>query len=176
MADAPPCPDGIVERHINGDTGLQRHASPLSILILGGLLALALAGVFGGGRSPIHRVTAPGADLSVATPTTLRNGIFFETRIVAVARRDLKDATIVLPPSLWRDLTINSMIPAAGKESFEDGAFRFGYGPLKAGETLTVKVDGQVNPPLTVGLKGDVGLYDGKTPVASVPMSLRVLP
>ena len=118
----------------------------------------------------------PAATLTAAIPDRLRNGEFFEMRLRVAATRPIADATIAVPPGLWRDMTINSMVPAASEEAFKDGAYRFRYGALKAGETLEIKIDGQINPPLTVGTKGEVALYDGTTRIATLPVRIRVLP
>ena len=169
-------PDGLEERHAGHRPALHRHANPLSVLLLGGLLLLALLGLLGGGKSPVVQASAPAATLSVKTPQTLRSGLFFETDITAEAHAPIADAVIAVPPSLWQDETVNTQVPAPDKEAFKDGAFRFHYGPLAAGERLHVKVDGQINPPLTVGTEGAVVLLDGEREIARVPLSVRVLP
>jgi hypothetical protein len=73
-------------------------------------------------------------------------------------------------------MTINTMIPAPSEEKAGKGAFRFHYGALKPGDTLDIKVDGQINPPLFAGNSGSVELHDGDTPVARVPVEITVLP
>lgn len=39
-----------------------------------------------------------------------------------------------------------------------------------------MKVDGQINPPLTLGTRGEVVLLDGARVLARVPVTMRVLP
>ncbi|WP_294338743.1 hypothetical protein [uncultured Sphingomonas sp.] len=172
---APPLPDGITDRHATPKR-LHAYASLLSLLVLGALLATAMTGWLAGDRTTPRRVEAPAATLTASIPDRLRNGEFFEMRLVVTARTDMNDATVAVSPALWRDMTINSMVPAATDEEFKDGAFRFRYGPLKAGDTLEVKIDGQINPPLTVGTGGEVALYDGDMRVAALPVRIRVLP
>ncbi len=169
-------PQGLAQRHVDHRPPLHRHANPVSFLLLGGLLCLALWGLLGGGRSPRRAVTTPAAELCVKTPHILRSGLFFETDITVAARQPIADAVIALPATLWRDQTINTQVPAADKEEANDGTFRFHYGPLTAGERLTVKIDGQVNPPLTVGTRGAVTLLDGERPLATLPLDVTVLP
>jgi hypothetical protein len=41
-------PDGIDPDHLASPSALRRHASPFSLLVLGGLLAVALTGRLGG--------------------------------------------------------------------------------------------------------------------------------
>ncbi len=169
-------PDGTSERLANHRALLHRHANPFSFVVLGAILLLAATGLLGGGRSPVERVEAPGATMTVKLPRTLRSGLFFETEVTVAAKADIADAVIAIPPSLWQDQTINSQIPAAESEEFKDGVFRFHYGPLKAGETLHAKFDGQINPPLTWGTAGAVIVLDGEREIARVPLSIRVLP
>src|SRR3546814_1697109 len=67
-------------------------------------------------------------------------------------------------------MTVNTMIPAPAEESFEDGYFRFSYGPLDAGERLHVRIDGQINPPLFAGTRGEIAVFDGDRRVGSMPL------
>ena len=174
MVDA--FPDGLEERHAAKAPGLRRHAHPLSFVVLGVILLVALSGLLGGDRSPVVRATAPAADLTVKTPHTLRSGLFFETAVMVEAKAPIADAVVAVPVALWRDQTINTQTPAPEKEEAKDGSFRFHYGALAAGERLDVKIDGQVNPPLTVGTRGAVVLLDGQREIARVPLAIRVLP
>ncbi len=174
MAEA--YPDGLEERHAARRPALHRHAGPLSFLILGGLLLIALSGLLGGGRSPVVRVSASAADLTVKTPHRLRSGLFFETVVTVEAKAPIADAVVAVPAALWQDQTINTQTPAPESEEAKDGTFRFHYGPLKPGERLDVKIDGQVNPPLTVGTQGAVILMDGEREIVRVPLTIRVLP
>ena len=73
-------------------------------------------------------------------------------------------------------MTINTMIPAASEESFKGGAYRFSYGALRAGETLVVKIDGQINPPLFAGTEGEIALFDGERRLGGMPLKIKVLP
>ena len=153
-----------------------RHASPISILILGSLLLAAILGFAGGQPSPPHTADFGVARLTVKTPLIIRNGEFFETDLTLTAETPLDDAVIAVTPALWHDLTVNTMIPAPAEESFEDGYFHFSYGPLGAGERLHVKIDGQINPPLFAGTRGEIALFDGDRRVGTMPLGIRVLP
>lgn len=154
----------------------RRRPRLLSLIVLAALMIAALAGLFGGGKAPTLIARAPQATLAVHTNRVLRNGVFFETRIGITAQADLADATLLLPPGLWRDMTINSTEPQAASEDFKDGAFRFHYGKLAAGDTLEIKIDGQINPPLFRGTRGYVALADGDRRLVSIPLSITVLP
>ena len=169
-------PDGLAPDHAKRRGGWHRHANLLSLAVLGALMALAMTGLLAGGRTPERAADFATARLGVTVPKILRNGQFFEMRIDVAARSDIADLRVTLPPALWRDMTINTMIPAASEEAFADGAFDFGYGPLAAGKALSIKIDGQINPPLTLGTRGDVAIHDGDERIGAVPITIRVLP
>ena len=148
----------------------------VALVLLAILLTLAMLGYLGGGKSPRLFADSPQATLTVKTPIRLRSGLFFEQVVQVRARTPLADAVIGIGAPLWQDTTINSMIPAAADEGYEDGQYRLHYGPLKAGDSLTMKIDGQINPPLTVGTRGVIALFDGQRQIAEIPLHIRVLP
>ncbi len=168
-------PDGIIERQVTPHRWAS-HASPLSLLILGSLMVAALTGWLAGGRSPERSIAAGPATIAVKAPERLRNGEFFEMLVTITAHGAIADPVIAIPPALWRDMTVNTMIPAPAEEAHSDGAFRFTYAPMRAGDVLVVKIDGQINPPLTRGTKGEVALYDGDRRLGALPMAVTVLP
>lgn len=167
-------PQGISERH--GTSAGHRHAGWWRLGILAAILGVALLGLLGGAPAPTSRVANGAATLAVTTPDRLRNGMFFETRISAVAKRPVGDAVIAIPAAMWRDVTINTMIPSPAEEELLDGEFRFHFGPLGAGERLGFKIDGQMNPPRFKKSGGRIRLLDGKTELASLPVKLKVIP
>lgn len=168
-------PEGITEFHAH-NKGWHRHASPLSIILLSLLLALALGGQFGGQPHPRRTVETSAATMHLQLPERLRNGEFFEMRIKVDTRRPFTDLTLAVSSIYWKDLTINTMIPAPSEEKSEGGRYLFSYGEVKAGETVTLKFDGQINPPLFGGTRGEIALLDGETRIATVPVKLRVYP
>ncbi len=167
-------PQGIEGRHLarRGPP----HATWWRLGILSAILLAALLGAVGGGRAPTDRVSTAGATLAVTSPDRLRNGMFFETRIAATATAAIGDAVIAIPAAMWRDTTINTLIPAAAEEEFVDGEFRFHFGTLEAGKTLWFKIDGQLNAPRYGASSGRVRLLDGTRELAAVPVSLTVIP
>ncbi|MDC7808744.1 hypothetical protein [Sphingomonas koreensis] len=170
-------PDGIDPGHaeVRGFGGRgQRRWIALALLSL--LMLAALLGLFGGGK--IRRMVAEGPDvrLELSTSRVIRNGEFFEMRVRIIARRPVEKAVLAVPTSLWRDMTINTIIPAASEEKFEGNAFRFEYGALEPGETLDIKIDGQINPPLFLGTSGRVVVLDDARELAVIPLEITVLP
>jgi hypothetical protein len=169
-------PDGLDASHAKPLSGLRAHASPIAFFVLGALVVTAMTGFFGGRPSPITVASTPAAALELKVARPLRSGLFFETRIRIVARRDIAKPVIGVDASLWRDLTINSHIPAAADESFKEGQYRFEYAALKAGDTLEIKIDGQTNPPLVGYLAGTITLLDGDVRLTEARLSIPVLP
>lgn len=166
-------PDGIAPADADGRGA---RLNWISLAVLGAVMLAALLGAFGGGKAPDLTADAPAARLEVRTPRVLRNGIFFETRIRVTAKAPIANAVVVVPASLWRDMTVNTMIPAPSEEKAETGAFRFSYGALQPGDTLDIKIDGQINPPLFAGNSGSIALNDGERPIAAIPIEIMVLP
>ncbi|MCR5870338.1 MULTISPECIES: hypothetical protein [unclassified Sphingomonas] len=167
-------PDGIDPAHAEPRGGAWRRW--IAVLLLAAIMLAALLGAFGGGKARPVIVESGAARLEIRTPRVIRNGEFFETHIRVTARAPVAKAVVAIDAGLWRDMTINTMIPAAGEESFKDGAFEFDFGPLKAGETLAIKIDGQINPPLLAGTRGRIALFDGERELATVPLAITVLP
>jgi hypothetical protein len=168
-------PDGIIDQH-QVPPRYARHASIFSLSVLGGLLALAATGSLGGGKNPTVTMTGDAVAVDLNMPSVIRNGQFFETRIAITALRPMSEVVIAVEPSLWRDFTVNSMIPAASEERFKGGLYQFSYGELGQGERLFVKVDSQINPALFGGTSGQLIVLDKDTVVARIPLSIRVLP
>ena len=175
MAHAP-FPDGLDESHTASGPAHVRHLSLWSILILGALMAVALSGRLGGSRSEWRVARGADASLAVHSPQVMRNGLFFETRVRITATRPIEEPVLVVPLALWRDMTINSEFPEPKEQTQSGGALRFTYDALAAGETLELKFDGQVNPPLFRGTAGVIGLADGERTLVSMPVKTTVLP
>ena len=167
-------PQGIERRH--GTARGNRHAIWWRLGILAAILLAAVLGFLGGAPAPTLRATSDGALVAVTTPDRLRNGMFFETRIAVEAKRPITDAVIAVPAAMWRDVTVNSLLPAPTEEEFVDGEFRFHFGPLGVGEKLGFKIDGQMNPPRFGRSGGRIRLLDGDAEVVALPISLKVIP
>jgi hypothetical protein len=149
-------------------------AGPLSFL--GAIMIAALLGLFGGKGPDVLQAQGDGGELIVSMPLILRSGLLFEMTIGVQATSNLADAVIAVDPAIWRDMTINTSIPAASEEKFEGEQFRLHYGPLVAGERIELKIDGQLNPDLSGNSRGEVAFLDGTRRIATVPLSVKVLP
>lgn len=167
-------PDGIEARHVTAAAAWRRHASPLALVALGAVLLMGLLGVLGHERD--WRAQADGTMVSVHMPEVIRNGEFLEMRVTIETEEAIGELAIGIDQSLWEDLTVNTMIPAATDETSEDGAYRFTFAELAAGARFVLKVDGQVNPDILGGNEGTITVFDGDTPLVSLPLQMAVLP
>lgn len=167
-------PDGIGEREIQQVEGWRRHASPLSLIVFGAVVTVALVGLLGHERT--WGAAGDGANLEVHMPEVIRNGEFFEVRVTVEAERDIGELVVAVDQSLWQDITINTMMPAATDESSRDGVYTFTFAELTAGSTFLLKVDGQVNPDIVAGNSGRIAVRDGKRLLAEATVTMGVLP
>ena len=167
-------PDGIDAKALQS-RGSNRVVL-LRFLIFVIVLSLAMFGFFGGGSVRSRSVETPAARLSLEAAERIRNGNYFEARIGVEARAPIAEPVIAVPVALWRDSTINSLVPAPEKEAFRDGEYRFRFAPLEAGETLEFKIDGQINPALYGRLAGNYRLLDGDRELARIESKLTVIP
>lgn len=165
-------PDGIGGRHI--ERGQAWWLNPIGLAVLATLVGLALLGVFG--REHTLSAEGGGVTLSVHQPQLLRSGEFFETQVRVEVSTAVEDLVIAVDTSLWRDMTVNTFIPAASEESTEDGAYRFAFGPMEAGTTFEAKIDLQVNPDIVGGNRGVIRVYDGERLLVELPADIGVLP
>jgi hypothetical protein len=167
-------PDGIRDEHVRPSNGLRRHASPLSLVVFGSVIALGLTGVLGHERD--WRAEANGASLGVHAPEITRNGEFLEMRIEVDTDAPISELVIGVESALWEDLTVNTMIPAPTGEESAGGEFRFTFGGLEPGTPFLLKIDLQVNPDILGGNDGTVAVYDGNQRLVETPISITVLP
>lgn len=146
-----------------------------TLSLLGGLLALGLSGALGG-LERTSRVRTDAASLELRGAETIRNGEYLELTILMTPRRDVTNAVMEIDAGFWRNVTVNTMIPAPEKEELKDGVMRFEFGPLSAGESATIKIDGQVNPHRFGPSQGDFVFLDEDRELARLARELRVIP
>ncbi len=173
-ASSPP-PFGILPRHIGG--GALGWGRPLGrFVVIGVPLLAALLGLLGGGAPHVTSVASSTVTLSVEAPRVLRSGNWFETRVIVEPAADIADLTIAVDRPLWRRMSIDTMAPDAEKAESTGGAYAYGFGPVRRGERFVLKLDGQIQPQWLRRLHGRIAVRDGDRPLASVPVSLLVLP
>lgn len=174
MSTASTFPDGIAEDNVRPIEGWRRKASPLGLVVFGVIVAVALSGWLG--RERTWSAEGEGTALEVHAPEIIRNGEFLEMRVRIVSDRPIEELVIGIEESLWEDITVNTMIPAASEESSEDGEARFTFAELPAGTAFLFKVDMQVNPDILVGNDGTLTVYDGEAELVATDLSIAVLP
>ena len=167
-------PDGIDERHIQPAEGWQRHASPLSLVVFGVVIVLALTGMLGHERE--WNAESGGAALTVHMPELIRNGEFFEMRITLESDEPIGELVVGIDQAIWEDMTVNTLIPAPTEESSEGGEFRFTFAELPASTPFLLKIDLQVNPDILGGNEGSVTVYDGERVLVEAGVGIGVLP
>jgi hypothetical protein len=174
MSTESPFPDGIAEDNVRPIEGWRQQASPLSLVVFGVIVALALSGFLG--RERTWSAEAGGMSLEVHVPEIIRNGEFLEMRVRLVSDEPIEELVIGIDESLWEDVTVNTMIPAAAEEASEDGETRFTFAELPAGTSFLFKVDMQINPDILGGNAGTLTAYDGEAELVATDLSITVLP
>ncbi len=171
-----PAPEGIRPVHLHPRRGPSRHASPLALLVLGALLAAGVSGLLGHPQPhrSVHRGAA--AELEVEMPAVIRTGDFYETLLRVHATREVRQLQIEVPASLWREITVNSMVPAPESEHSDGERFRFDFGALGAGDSMLFKIAAQVNPRLNGRVAGRIRVLDDGRPLVEADRAMKVLP
>lgn len=170
----PTLPDGIAEEHVRPIRGWRRHASPLSLVVFGVVVALALSGLLG--RERTWSAESEGTVLEIHTSEIVRNGEFLEMRVRVTSDAPIDQLVIGIDETLWEDVTVNTMIPAAADEGSEDGEVRLTFAELAAGTAFLLKVDMQINPDVVLGNAGTLTVYDGEARLVAADLSITVLP
>lgn len=167
-------PEGIEERHIH-DPSRPTLRAPIGFIGLGALIVASVLGVFG--TEARLAASQGGAELSVDAPVRIRNGEFYEMVITVRADQAIDEPVLLVEPGVWRDVTVNTFIPAPTDETTRNGAFAFTFGPLAAGQELVVKVDAQVNPDhAPAANEGRISVADGEELLTGVDYRMEVLP
>lgn len=143
--------------------------------ILGLIVLAALLDAFGQ-EATTTVATGPAAVLRVESPTRLRGGLIFQTRIVVEARRPLAHPKLLLSPGWLEATTLNTVAPSPESESSSADGLALNFPPLSAGQTLAVWLSWQVNPTNVGTHQEDLELRDGATAVATVHRTLTVFP
>jgi hypothetical protein len=175
MADAP---DAIV---LKRDRDLEGRR--YDIWVRRGLMALvaaipvvALFNVFGQ-RPDTHTLVSPAASLKIYAPSRLRGGVFFEARFHITARRDLKNAVLVLGSGWAEGMSINTVEPSPVDETSDNGRLSFTLGKVPAGESYILFIQFQVNATnVAWGRKQTLELRDGNTRLISYERKVTVFP
>jgi hypothetical protein len=157
-----------------------RTAGPIVVRVIIGLLVLfvllAAANEFGQQPST-SRAATPIARLRISTPSRLRGGLIFQTRVDVWARRAIAKPTLVLGAGWFDGMTLNSYQPPAASQAARGSAVTFAYAPLQAGQHLTLWLEWSVNPTNLAWSRAEpIALDDGASPIVQVTRHVTVFP
>lgn len=157
--------------------GRGRHPWVRRILLglLAVLLLLALLNVFGQ-RPETLVVENRTARLELYAPARLRGGLIFPARFTIEARREIKQATLVLDPGWLEGTTLNSVEPAPLRETSRDGRLALDLGRIGAGRTFVLFLHFQVNPTNVGRRDADVALEDGNRRLLAIDRTITIWP
>jgi hypothetical protein len=143
--------------------------------VLTAFVVAALFNVFGQ-RSSTSEYVAPAATLSIHSPTRLRAGLIFETRLKVLAAQEIKDANVVLSPSWIEGITMNTIEPSPIGEASRNGSLSFDLGHIPAGQTYALYFQMSVNP-TTFGTRTlQTQLYDGSKLLLDSKRDVTIFP
>jgi hypothetical protein len=138
---------------------------------------LALLGVFG--QRPDVKFAAAGngyATLQLSAPSKVRSGVLFEARFDIRAKREIKDAVLVLDSGWLESMSVNTIEPGAASETSRDGSLALDLGAIPAGKLWREYMQFQVNPVNAGSQSQGVTLYDGNVPLLHIDHDVMVWP
>ena len=151
---------------------LFRRIALSSILVL---LALGLLNVFGQ-RPATATEDSSAAKLKLYAPERVRGGLIYEARFTIEARRELKEATLVLAPGWAEGTTINTIEPSPVGEASRNGDLALELGRIPAGDRHLLFMQLQVNPTNVGRRSQDVELFDGDELLATIDRTITIFP
>jgi hypothetical protein len=156
-----------------------RERRPLArwagLSVLGLLCLLGLANLFGQ-RPRTDTAESVVARLDVYSPPRLRSGLYFQSRFHIRARREIKEATLVLDPGWLEGMTLNTLEPGPIGEASRNGRIALELGRISPGGEHIFFLHFQVNP-TNVGIREqDVELYDGEERLLAIDRTVSVFP
>lgn len=153
-----------------------RWRTPLAALVFLAVLGSALMGWLGGGSPEVTEYRARDARAVIEYEPILRSGNWFETVVTATPAVDVEDLVVAIDDTLWRGMSIDTLVPDAESAEALDGRYAYHFGKVKAGEAFRLKIDGQIQPRALRTLSGSMEIRDGERPLLAVPVKVTVLP
>ena len=137
---------------------------------------LAAANVFGQHPSSAE-AAGPAARLAVSTPSTVRGGLIFQTRIVVEARRAIAHPTLILGGGWFDGMTLNSAQPGPSGQAARGDSVTLTYPALGAGGRMTVWLEWSANPTnLAWNRTEQIRLADGGSTLVTLTRHVTVFP
>jgi hypothetical protein len=123
------------------------------------------------------RVSTPAVTFSLYAPTALRGGDFMEARFHVTAKRDLKDARLLLDPGWAEGSSINTIEPSPIGEASDDGRLSFDLGHIPAGKAHILFMEFQINATNIAWRRPqNVELLDGTESLARIHRTITIFP
>jgi|tagenome__1003787_1003787.scaffolds.fasta_scaffold20599903_2 hypothetical protein len=145
-----------------------------SILVV--FVLLAAANVFGQ-RPSSAAASGSAAQLVVSTPSTVRGGLIFQTRVEVSARRRIAHPTLVLGGGWFDSMTLNSIQPGPESQESRGAGVTLAYPSLDAGDHMTVWLEWSANPTnVAWNRPQQVALDDGGSPLVALTRHVTVFP
>ena len=151
------------------------HGRRVVIAVLGAVVVLALANAFGQ-EATTSRAGDARAQLEVRVAPRLRGGLFFQGKIVVTAHSSIEHPVIELGKGWSEEIQANTVAPDPESSTSSKDTLSLDYGPLRAGETLTVWMQFEANPTGAGRRDQSVRLLDGEEPLAVVTRRVTVFP
>jgi hypothetical protein len=145
------------------------------LALLGLILLAALLNAFGQ-RPETSSAAGAAARLQVYAPERVRSGLVYAARFRIDARREIKNATLVLDSGWAEAYTVNGLAPQPISEASQNGKLIFTLGHVPRRRHLTFWMSLQVNPTNVGHRTQDVRLYDGKRRLAVVERTITIFP
>ena len=158
-----------------GAGGQELRFRRAGVLLLVALLAAGLANVFGQ-RPGSSSGAVPAASLKVYAPSRVRSGLYYEARFHVFAKRELKDARLLLDSGWGEGMTINTIEPSPVGEASVNGKISLDLGHVPEGQSYLLFVQLQVNPTNVGRRSQDVALYDGDERLLTIERDITVFP
>ena len=175
MADVP---DRLTLARNRDLEGITRHPWPRRAILaaVAAFGILGLANVFGQVPDTL-RASAPAASLDVYAPNHLRGGLLFSARFHVHARRDLKNAFLILGPGWAEGMAINTIEPSPLGQASSNGKLTLQLGHIPKGSSYVLYMQFQVNPTnIAWRRSADVTLADGSTPILRIRHHYTIYP
>jgi hypothetical protein len=137
--------------------------------------ALGLVGVFGQ-RTSEHATSSASATLRLTSPSAVRGGLFFESRVEVRALRAIDHPRFVLERGWLEGMQVNSVEPSPVGEASREGRLVLSYDGLDEGDRLVVWFQFEVNPTNVGHRSYGLELDDGGTPITRVGHHITIFP
>jgi hypothetical protein len=171
-------PDGLILKRHRDLEGLREFPWPRRVVISGIVLfaALGLANVFGQRPTTLNAATSA-ASLRLYVPNHLRGGLLFSARFHITARRDIKDAVLVLDEGWAEGTAINTIEPSPVGEASRNGNLSLDLGHIPAGQSYVLYMQFQVNATNVAWHRSaGVTLLDGPSRILHIDRKITIYP